>query len=388
LFAQAPDSDIIFSPGPVTEVAVPRAIDTWETIEAPDVPVVLPEPSPDVAIPVPISEGASAAGAAGRSQQPAVEVPIEPRVPQDGDRPPLRGVREPIRQVRILGIDRTQFPDIMVVFGLRDEVNRPITDPIPAFLEVTEDEAPQKFYDFAPVVPGKLPGEPLTLMMLIDSSGSMQQYIDVVQNAAARFVEKLQEDDRAGVVAFCDQPVVLEELTTDKERITRGIYQLQPRGFTALYDSLYLGAMMLRNAPGKRAIVLVTDGKDDDGAGRQLSRRSLNQAMKACDDNNIPVFAIGLGKDISQTTLREMAEATGGEFLFAPRGEDVDDLYSEVARSLDRGDEGYYKVNYRATQSEKDNTARTVVVRYKNSADRARYPAPRNWIWPISKVIP
>jgi len=82
-----------------------------------------------------------------------------------------------------------------------------------------------------------------------------------------------------------------------------------------------------------------------------------------------------------------MANETGGDFLFAPNGEDVDELYQDVARTLGRGDEGFYKANYHATQGQKDSTTRTVIVRYRNSSAVARYPAPRNLFWPLSKVV-
>ncbi|MCA9440767.1 MAG: hypothetical protein KC964_08180, partial [Candidatus Omnitrophica bacterium] len=77
----------------------------------------------------------------------------------------------------------------------------------------------------------------------------------------------------------------------------------------------------------------------------------------------------------------------GGEFLFAPSGEDVDALYSIVARRLGRGDQGYYQLTYRTSQYEKDGTTRTIIVKYQGDAGAAQYPAPRNLFWPLSKVF-
>ncbi|MBK7494134.1 MAG: VWA domain-containing protein [Candidatus Omnitrophica bacterium] len=129
---------------------------------------------------------------------------------------------------------------------------------------------------------------------------------------------------------------------------------------------------------GRKAIILLTDGKDDDGTGAQLSRTPLNNAIMAAQRSHIPVFTIGLGEEISQSTLEKIADETGGEYLFAPNGADLDDLYSEIASELGRGDEGYYRLTYRATESHKDGSDRTIIIRYEDATAIATYPAPKN----------
>ena len=356
----------------VPEAAVPRPVPQWDTLspeaDAGEITEVVIPPPP--AVPKPLGETVESGESAPADNPPVYEVP-----PWED------------KKVTILGVDRTQFPEMLVVFSVRDFGGKVITQIEPEFLEITEDEAPQAITSLGPCVPQKLPGEPLTLMLLIDSSGSMQKYIDVVQNAAARFVERLREDDQAGVVAFCSQPVVLTELTNSQKKLQKGIYQIRLRGFTALYDSVYLGSQMLASCGGRKAIILVTDGKDDDGTGAQLSRRSLEDVLAAAKKWKVPIFAIGLGHEISHSVMEKMGNETGGDFLFAPTGEEVDALYKEVARLLGRGDEGYFKATYNATADEKDGTDRTIIVRYENAAGRVSYPAPRRMIWPLSKVV-
>jgi len=356
------------SKGPsVPEAAQPKPIAHWATI-----------PSSGTSTPEVDVEAPSAA----MPQRLVREETSEEKEPPIIDIPPWKELK-----IRILGIDRTEFPEMLVVFSVKDYEGKPVMRMVPDFLEITEDEAPQAITSLAPCVPGQLPGEPLTLMLLMDSSGSMQRYIDVVQTAAARFVERFREDDRAGVVAFCNQPVVLTELTNNQKKLKKGIYNVRLRGFTALYDSVYLGLQMLSPCGGRRAIILVTDGKDDDGTGAQLSRRSLDEVLAAAKKWKIPVFVVGIGHEISQRVLEKMGNETGGDFLFAPTGDEVDGLYKEVARLLGRGDEGYYKATYRASADEKDGTQRTVIVRYENASGRAEYPAPRTLFWPLSKVV-
>jgi hypothetical protein len=144
---------------------------------------------------------------------------------------------------------------------------------------------------------------------------------------------------------------------------------------------------MLSSCGDRRAIILVTDGKDDDGTGVQLSRRSLEDVLKLANETGIPIFAIGIGDGISHKVLERMGEETKGDFLFAPTGEEVEEMYKDVARMLGRGDEGYYKLTYRASEDERDGTTRTIILKYRHWVGLADYPAPRSYIWPISKVL-
>lgn len=347
--------------------AVPRPLPGQETV--PGFTEVFPEEGPiEPTVPTPLY---------------GPPAPEEPKVERErGPDPMLDGANIPI-----LGIDRTDFPEIMVVFGLKDDQGKPITDINRRYLEVTEDEAPQDILSLNRAIPERIPGPPLNIMFLIDSSGSMQAYMDVVQNAAARFVENFHEEDSAGVVGFCQEPIVIEPPTPKIKTIQKGIYSLRPRGFTALYDSVYLGLRMLSTCGDRRAIILVTDGKDDDGTGVQLSRRSLDDVLKFANETGIPIFVIGIGDGISHKVLERMGEETKGDFLFAPTGEEVEGLYKDVARMLGRGDEGYYKLHYHASEDERDGTTRTIILKYRHWVGLAEYPAPRSYIWPISKVL-
>ncbi len=286
------------------------------------------------------------------------------------------------RRLNILGIDRTDFPDILVLMQVKDHQGLPALQVDLDGFQLTEDEAPQPVFDVGPCTPARYPGEPLSLVLLVDTSGSMQKFIDRVQASIYRFTQKLRDDDQLALVGFCNQPVLITPLTSNKKKMLKGIYRLNPRGFTALYDSLYMGVENLSSCGGRKAIILLTDGKDDDGTGAQLSRTPLNNAIMAAQRSHIPVFTIGLGEEISQSTLEKIADETGGEYLFAPNGADLDDLYSEIASELGRGDEGYYRLTYRATESHKDGSDRTIIIRYEDATAIATYPAPKK-LWPF-----
>ncbi len=285
------------------------------------------------------------------------------------------------KRLNIIGIDRSDFPEILVLLQVRDPNGLPSLQINFRGFEVSEDEAPQVISDVAPAVPSQYPGDPISLAILVDSSGSMQRYMGNVIAAAVRFVGRLRDDDQAAVVGFNSQPIQLAPMTKSKKRMVKGINNLYPRGFTALYDSVYMGVENLRGCGGHKAIILLTDGKDDDGTGSQLSHASLQQAVSAAQKLRVPIYIIGIGAEIDRDGLERMANDTGGEFLYSPKGVDIDDLYTEIARELGRGDEGYVSLTYRATEDAKDGSDRTVIVRYAGANAVATYPAPKKFPW-------
>jgi VWFA-related protein len=354
--------------------------------------------SPEVAVPRPIKrlqpghdpyEGSSPEGILHETQSNGGTVPSgRPSAERITEKPlPKEPVGWNGRRVTVLGIDRTEFPEIMVLFELRDNLGQPIASIDPSALHLSEDEAPQHITGVAPSVPEHIPGDPLSIAILIDTSGSMQPYIDVVQNAASRFAQRLREDDQATVITFCNQPVLVQPLTNSQKKIQKAIYKAYPRGFTALYDSVHMGVQSLQGCVGRKALVVVTDGRDDDGTGAELSRTPKERVITAANDARIPIFIIGLGEEIGRPVLERMADETGGDFHYAPSGGDVDRLYRDVAERLGRGDSGYYTLTYRASEGEKDGSSRTMVIRYQDALGVASYPAPKRLFWPLSKVF-
>lgn len=360
---------------------------------------VSPNVKPAVPRPIPARPGGNEVTEPG-PMEPEMK-PVDPAAPpmDAGPQLPDAGPRLPAapvynwneawheKPVAVLGIDITNFPEIMAVVSLRKDLYTPVTDVRLNELEVSEDEAPQQITSLAPCVPDKIPGEPLSIMFLIDASGSMQKYIDVVQSSVSRFVDRFHDDDEAGVVAFADQAVASTPPTNNKKKVQKAIFEIKPRGFTALYDSVDMGTRMLAQCPGRKAIILITDGKDDDGTGVPLSRATLDRVVDQALGWRIPVFIIGIGEEVSLPDMQALARRTGGEFLFAPTGEDVDALYSVVARRLGRGDQGYYQLTYRTSQFDRDGTNRTIIVKFRDDVGVAQYPAPRHLLWPLSKVF-
>jgi tight adherence protein B len=158
----------------------------------------------------------------------------------------------------------------------------------------------------------------LAVVLVIDTSASMEgEKIVRAKAAADGFVRAMRAEDRLGLVAFSDQPRVLQRLTTDHQRIRDSISGLVTSGNTALNDAIVQASGLLANEKVQRNLVVVSDGKDDG------SKAGLNQAIAAAKHANVFVDTVSLpGGEQDPEALRRLATGTGGNaFEVANAGE-------------------------------------------------------------------
>jgi hypothetical protein len=184
------------------------------------------------------------------------------------------------------------------------------------------------------------PGDraPLRTALVLDTSGSMQATLAEVQAAALAFVRRVRTGDRIALVRFASTVEVLTPATSDSALLTQRIAGLKADGATALYDAIATGLRLARaeSGGGLRAVVLLTDGKDE-GEGPQGTPGSAVRLvpLKALlAESGVPLFALGLGKDVDRGVLQELAAASGGRAFFADRSGDVEILLDSVAGTL------------------------------------------------------
>jgi len=193
-------------------------------------------------------------------------------------------------------------------------------------LVLEEDGVKQKIVDFY------VEKRPVTLAVILDSSGSMQPAMDKVHNAASRFVDSLALEDKALVIDFDEKVYLLQDLTNDKDQLRRAITSTNALGGTALYDALYASFRRLRGIEGRKAIILVTAG--DDTSSKSSSKRVLDEAKIS----DIIIFPIALGTTALDIDLRRilktLAEETGGRASFPSKVEDLEAVYKDISEEL------------------------------------------------------
>ena len=211
---------------------------------------------------------------------------------------------------------------------------------------------------------------PLSVVLLMDASASMEDKVLPARAAAKRFVQTLVPADRARVVSFNNHIDVLQDFTNDKEALNAGIDRLQPQGATALHNAFYISIKELQKekqagaGARRQAIILLSDGENT--ASIVTDEQVIDLARKA----EISIYSIRLTTDFegdkgraafSQAThlLSVLARETGGQAFFPAQLQELDGVYDRIAEEM----RTQYSLGYVPTNQRRDGRYRRIVVR-------------------------
>ncbi|MBI5646125.1 MAG: VWA domain-containing protein [Ignavibacteriae bacterium] len=254
-------------------------------------------------------------------------------------------------------LDTTAYPDITMRVKLFNGT-RAIRDTAFTRVDVTENDIPQN----ASIVCSL---QPFSVALVLDRSLSMAFYpnTDVVDPDSGRwngaksalhiFIDQLLSIDQCALVSFCGIVRTEQGLTNDKKLLHDKLEGIKLDKSTAIWLGVDTAINRLRNLSGKRAIILLTDGEDN--ASRNTTMTVV--ANKAAG-LGIPVYTVGLGEEVSQDLLGELATRTGGKFFLSSTGADLANVYQEISSELVDG----CVLTYRSTNVCPDGTRRAVRV--------------------------
>jgi len=127
--------------------------------------------------------------------------------------------------------------------------------------------------------------------LLIDTSGSMLGHLGHARQAASEYVKRLRPDlDRAMIVTFDESVVLVEGLTSDRDRLVESMNGMRIAGSTSMLDALYYSMMELRAQRERPVIVVLTDGVDTSSL---VERQEVLELVERTPE--LSVFSIGLG---------------------------------------------------------------------------------------------
>ncbi len=314
---------------------VPPAIDS-DPVPSPDAGQALPKLQPT-------PSGQTASEQRGQGSPAATGAPGS--VSQEGGRYTLRAEANEVR------LDASVY----------DGSGRGVEDlPKDAF-RVYEDGVPQNILGF------RHEDLPVSLGILIDSSGSMYDKRSAVDAASLDLVRLSNREDEAFLVDFSSEAYIDQDFTGDIRKLQQGLSYIKSSGGTALYDAVIASADYLaKNAKRpKQVLLVVTDGDDN------ASSATLEQAIRRVQELDGPaIYCIGLlfGEDNvrsevrhSKQVLTELAQQTGGQAYFPHSLREVDGITQEVAQDIRK----QYTIEYRSTKPPSQGGYRQVHVEAK-----------------------
>ena len=216
--------------------------------------------------------------------------------------------------------------------------------------EILDNGVPQKIKYFANNT------ESLSCAILLDTTGSMDKVLPRLKNSVVTLVEAFGPKDRFAIYSFDEQLHTDQEFTGDKAAAKRAVLRLRAAGATALFDALAEATLETAQQPGKKALILFTDG--DDNASVLNANAAVNRAKK----NGIPLFTIAEGDALESKTLKklllELSKSTGGESYEVKSVNDIDDIFKRIDSELQH----MYLLSYQPPADSSDGKWRKIDV--------------------------
>jgi Ca-activated chloride channel homolog len=225
-------------------------------------------------------------------------------------------------------------------------------------LEVVEDDVAQHVETFHEAT------QPVSIVLALDASGSMRRReADVIASARA-FVAALRPEDKVGIMLFADDVTLVQDLTADRAASNQAIDAYKTGGGTALYDAVSTALSRLEHTEGRRVIVAMTDGRDENNPGTAPgSTHTLGDVKRQLKENGATMFTIGLGTKVDAAPLQQLADLSGGRALLP---QDVSELGSEFQRVVEDLRRRYV-VGYTSTNGQRNGEWRNVSITLKST---------------------
>src|SRR5690242_13690154 len=180
---------------------------------------------------------------------------------------------------------------------------------------------------------------PVSVGVIFDVSGSMSgDKVRRARDALSKFIQTSHDSDEYFLIAFNSRAQLLLDKTRDGDSVLNKLTFVDTKSQTALYDACYLGVEKVqRGSHPKRALLLISDGQDND------SRYTFNEVRKLLKESDVTLYAIGIlsGNDAGsalgmegQGVLDELSGVSGGKAFFPRSAAEMDDIFEQIALEL------------------------------------------------------
>jgi Ca-activated chloride channel family protein len=196
----------------------------------------------------------------------------------------------------------------------------------------------------------------LEMVAALDVSSSMREAMPKVKESSKRFLGGLRPGDQVTLLAFNDLIYTLSPRSKDQNVRVQAIDRMRAWGGTALYDVVVEGLGRLGRHPGRRSMLLFSDGDD------QSSHATFEAAVSRAEGSDATIYVIGQGRAIRarelQSVLTKFATVSGGRAFFTEDASRLDKIFEEILEDLSN----QYLVSYSYPDAERDGQWHTIRV--------------------------
>lgn len=228
-----------------------------------------------------------------------------------------------------------------------DKAGKPVRGIGPKDVELFENGVRQEVSYFREASRDGEAGEevPLSVVLVLDTSGSMSENIRFLREAVLNFVYKLEEVDTALVVSFNESVKGSAEFTGDVDRLERFVEGLQAWGGTSLYDAIHYSLGRIKDQPGRKALIVFSDGADTTSSMEDREVVDYARSVEAT------VYSIGFkGSGFAASSprgfLRKIANETGGQFFSPDKVGELIKVFGAISEEL----KNHYLLAYTPTK--------------------------------------
>lgn len=234
--------------------------------------------------------------------------------------------------------------------------------------------------------------QPIALSLLIDTSTSMEHKLEVAQEAAIGFAQRLNPTDAAQIIDFDSRHEILQTFTADKGLLEQAIRKTRVGGSTSLYNAIYVALSELKRVRAstpdqvrRQAIIVLSDGEDTS------SLIAYEDVLESSKRSEVAIYCIGLrskqdrparGFNEAEFVLKTLSQETGGRPFFVEDVAQLRGIYQQIADEL----ANQYAIGYTSKNTKRDGAWRNIVVRVTRPNTAAR--TKRGYFAPTPPKVP
>jgi Ca-activated chloride channel homolog len=222
---------------------------------------------------------------------------------------------------------------VSVFTTVTDAQKRLVPDLVQDDFEVLDNEKPQSLIFFENKV------QPISVVVMLDTSGSMTLTLGLLKQAAEEFVARLLPADSARIGAFNDKIQFNSRFMNDRDQLATDIRNMDYGNGTRLWDALAASMDELKDIEGRRVILVFTDGDDTES-----HNSSLGKVIDRARADEVMIYAIGLESQFFNGAgmvrskpdrgLRKVADETGGGYFELTKTSELSSTFTRVAQEL------------------------------------------------------